>query len=197
MNIDFKKPEISFYFSFQCPYSYIAWEVLKNLLKQSKVNVAPIEIGLLPPGNTVYHFPELWGTPRWERLSDEAKKLNITINRPEKYVSAIGAAQAIEAYGSTSACDYINSVFRAVFTSRIDISISAILKQHLQTEGIDSSIYADCQNRPEAAKRATEQLLLWGQKRIRMLPTVEYEDERYSGLIDHYSLERHLRAVTD
>ncbi len=196
MNIDFKKPTIKFYFSFQCPYSYMTWEMLKVLLG-NKVSVAPIEIGLFPQSTSKYNYQDIWGEPRWNRLVKDAAKLNLKITPPGKYVSGITATRAIEAYGSMNAIDYITSVFRGVFFSRIDISRQNSLRLHLQSEGIDSSVLASALDNPATEKKANDQQLLWGHERIRMLPTVELGDERYSGFIDKPGLERFLRAELD
>lgn len=197
MNIDFVNPEIKFYFSFQCPYSFMAWEMMKSLFKSSKVPIAPIEVGLFPTGNTKYHFREIWAEPRWKRLVEDAKSCGLTISRPEKYVSSINASRAIEAFGAANAPDYISSVFRAVFVARVEISLVNPLRLHLQSDGIDSSIFAAALENPETEKKAVSNTLLWGHNRIRMLPTIEFEDERLSGFIDKGSLERFLRAVLD
>ncbi len=196
MNIDFNNPTIKFYFSFQCPYSYMAWEMLKSLLS-NKVKVAPIEIGLFPQSTSKYNYQDIWAEPRWNRLVKDAAKLNLKITPPEKYVSGITAARAIEDYGNINAIDYITSVFRGVFFSRIDISLQNSLRLHLQSEGIDSSVLSAALDRPETEKRANEQLLLWGHERIRTLPTIELGDERYCGFIDKPGLERFLRSELD
>ncbi len=197
MNIDFANPEIRFYFSFQCPYSFMAWEILKSLFKTSKVSIAPIETGLFPTGNTKYHFREIWGEPRWKRLIEDARSCGLNISIPDKYVSSINASRAIESFGAANVSDYITSVFRAVFMSRIEISLPNSLRLHLQSEGIDSSIFAAALEDPDTEKKALDNTLLWGHKRIRMIPTIELEDERLSGFIDKGSLERFLRGVLD
>lgn len=196
MNIDFQKPRIKFYFSFQCPYSYMTWEMLKKLL-DNKVSVAPIEIGLFPQSTSKYHFQDIWAEPRWNRLVNDAAKINLKITPPTRYVSAVNATRGIEYYGNLDAIDYITSVFRAVFFSRVDISAPNSLKLHLQSEGLDSSVLSAALDSPGTEKKANDQLMLWGHKRVRMLPTVEVEDERYCGFIDQSGLERFLRSELD
>ncbi|GAB4283299.1 MAG: hypothetical protein Kow0029_29380 [Candidatus Rifleibacteriota bacterium] len=197
MKLDFNNPDIKFYFSFQCPYSYMAWTLLKKLLSNSKTTIAPIEIGLFPTGNTKFHFREIWGEPRWNRLIEDALKLGIRISRPEKYVSGLNAARAIEAYGPANAEDYITSVFRGVFFSRIDISLPNSLRLHLQSEGLDSSTFFMALEDPKTEEKAKHQQLLWGLKRIREVPTIEYDQERYSGFMDQIGIERFMRAILD
>jgi 2-hydroxychromene-2-carboxylate isomerase len=197
MVINFKNPDIKFYFSFQCPYSYVAWEMLKKLLKDSRLSLAPIETGLNPPGNTKFHFREIWGEPRWQRLIRDAEKEGLKISQPARYVSAVNAVRAIEAVGNANCPDYISSVFRAVFLARIDISLPTSLRLHLQSEGLDSSVLAAAMDDPVTEKKAENQQLLWGHERIRVVPTIELDGERYSGYIDRPGLERFLRAVVD
>ncbi len=197
MNITFKNPDIKFYFSFQCPYSYIAWELLRSLLKQSRLTLQPIEIGLNPPGNTKYHFREIWSEQRWSRIIADAAAVGLKISCPERYVSGIPAARAIEAYGNLNAEDYITSIFRGFFCARVDISIPTSLRLHLQSEGLDSSILAAALEDPTTEVKAIERTMLWGHDRVRMLPTIECGEERFCGLIDKAGLERHLRAILD
>lgn len=175
----------------------MAWEILKSILKNSRLLIQPIEIGLNPSGNTKFHFREIWGEPRWQRLITDAAALNLKMCKPEEYVSGINAARAIEAYGQTNAEDYISSVFKAVFLNRVDISIPNSLRLHLQADGIDSSILAAAIEDSKTAQKANDQSMLWGHERIRMLPTIEAGDERYCGFIDRASLERYLRALID
>lgn len=197
MNITFNNPDIKFYFSFQCPYCFIAWELLRAVLKSTRLTLQPIEIGLNPPGNTKFHFREIWGSLRWKRLIEEAAALKLTISQPEKYVSDIPAIRGIEAYGKLNAEDYISSIFRAFFSARIDISIPTSLRLHLQSDGLDSSILAAALDDPKTEIKANDQLLLWGHERIRMLPTIECGEERFCGLVDKNGLERLLRSVLE
>ncbi len=197
MNICFKQPDIKFYFSFQCPYSFIAWELLNKLLCNSRVSLMPIEIGLFPSGTTKFHFRELWAEPRWNRLIADAKSVGLSIYKPEKYVSSLNAARAIEKYGPANASDYITSVFKGFFQKRIDISLPTSLKMYLQSEGIDSGVLSSAIEDEKTEKKALENQLLWGHDRIRMVPTIELDGERYSGFVDLQSLERFLRSVID
>lgn len=174
----------------------MTWEMLKKLLG-SKISIAPIEIGLFPQSTSKYHFQDIWAEPRWNRLIKDAAKIKLKITPPAKYVSAITATRGIEYYHNLNAIDYITSVFRAVFFSRVDISSPNSLKLHLQSEGLDSSILSAALDSPGTEKKATDQLLLWGHERIRILPTVEVGDERYCGFIDQYGLERFLRSELD
>ncbi|MGM0598512.1 MAG: DsbA family protein [Candidatus Rifleibacteriota bacterium] len=197
MQIDFSNPDLLFYFSFQCPYSYMAWEILKNLLAKESVKVAPIEIGLFPPGNNSLHYRKKWGKNRWERLTEDAAKLGLKLKKPEAYVSELYVSSAVEAYDSSSAIDYISSVFRAFFAAEINISAPKSLKVHLQSEGIDTNIFSEATADKKLTKKAEEKQLLWGTRRIRQVPTVEYNDERYSGFIDKGGIERFLRGLVE
>jgi 2-hydroxychromene-2-carboxylate isomerase len=197
MIIDFKEPDIKFYFSFQCPYSFMAWEILSKILNKKNIKIAPIEIGNSPQGNTKYHFREIWGKPRWERLIKDADELGLKILQPKDYVSSLPATRAIEEYSKDNIFDYITSIFRAVFVTQVNISHVNSLRLHLQSEGLDSSIFADAQEKPETLALAKANQLLWGHERIRTIPTIQLEDERYSGLIDENGLTRFLRSILD
>jgi 2-hydroxychromene-2-carboxylate isomerase len=197
MNIDFSQSGIKFYFSFQCPYSYIAWELLKPLLKNKSTSVTPLEIGISHTGSTKFHFRDVWGEPRWKRLISDAKQHEIKLKPPKKYVTSILASRAITAYGKASCEDYISSVFRAVFVAGIDISIPSLLKIHLQSEGLDLSVFNEAIEDSRTEIEANDMQLLWGTRRLRQVPTLEYDQERYSGFIDKYGLERFLRTIND
>ena len=134
MIIDFKEPDIKFYFSFQCPYSFMAWEILSKILNKKNIKIAPIEIGNSPQGNTKYHFREIWGKPRWERLIKDADELGLKILQPKDYVSSLPATRAIEEYSKDNIFDYITSIFRAVFVTQVNISHVNSLRLHLQSE---------------------------------------------------------------
>jgi len=197
MKIDFVNPDLKFYFSFQCPYSYIAWTVLNKIVGETSIKVAPIEIGLEPSGKVRYHFRDLWSDERWEKLAEDASKLSIQLTRPTKIVSAISASRALQYFPLDETAAYVSSVFRAVFLTGIDISNKNKLRMHLQSESLDSSKFDDAQNDPSTLKRAEEQLLTWGHERVRMLPTLDNKGERYSGLIDAYGLERYIQDLLD
>lgn len=197
MNITFNNPDIKFYFSFQCPYCYTAWELLRAVLKNARLTLQPIGIGLNPQGNTKYHFRDIWSSQRWKRIIEEAAPLKLTISQPGKYVSDANAVRAIESYGSLNAEDYISSVFRAFFSARLDISIPTSLRLHLQSDGLDSSILAAALDDPKTEKQVSDQFFLWGHERIRMLPTIECGDERFCGLVDKHGIERLLRSVLE
>ncbi len=197
MNITFNNADIRFYFSFQCPYSYISWELMKTILKDAKLTVQPINIGLNPPGNSKFHFREIWSEKRWQRLIADAKALEIPMSKPEKYVSDLTSARAIELYGPYNAEDYISSIFKGFFVNGVDISAPSALKYHLQADGIDSSIFSAAIEDVATEKAFNEQTLLWGHHRIRTIPTIECQDDRICGLIEKSPLERHLRSIMD
>lgn len=175
----------------------MAWEILKTVLKNTRITVQPVNIGLNPPGNSKFHFREIWSSQRWQRLAADAAHFKLNIRQPEKYVSDLTAARAIAAYGALNAEDYITSVFRAFFSSGIDISIAASLRPFLQSEGLDSTILMSAIDNPDTEKAFNEQILLWGHERIRILPTIECGDERFCGLIDKPGLERLLRSIIE
>ncbi len=195
MKIDYNNKDITFYFSFQCPYSYMSWVILQQVLKKQDIKIAPIEIGNEPTGSTKYHFRETWGKERWARIIEDAARLNIRISQPEKYVSSFYASRGMSAYTGKDLVDYITSIFRAVFLARVDISMTTSLRMHLQSEGIDSAKFATAIEDPSTEKLAKENLLLWGHNRIRTIPAIEYEKERLSGLINKRGVESFLRAI--
>lgn len=197
MKLSFENSNINFYFSFQCPYSYIVWKTLCDLLQNNKdISVNPINIGLNPNGNK-YSFRELWDGQRWLKLSNEAKTKGIIISKPLKIVSENLAARCIKNYGVSSAEYYISTIFKAVFTSGIDISIPSNLRYFLQSEGNESSILSDAANDNETLTEYEKQTDLWGIKRIRLTPTIELGNERLSGLINKLQLENLLRPLIE
>lgn len=197
MKINFDLPDLKFYFSFQCPYSYIAWNVINKVLDKTHVTVAPINVGRMPPGNLKYHFRDIWSDERWENLSGDANKLLLKMSKPEKFVSELSVSRAISYYPSDEIPEYISSVFRAVFFTGIDISNNSKMRMHLQSESIDSSLFDDAQHDESTLAKAEEQLLIWGHERLRIVPTIDNKGERYAGLIDAYGLERYIQDLLD
>lgn len=199
MKISFgNNSDINFYFSFQCPYSYIVWKHLLSVLKDNdKITVNPINIGITPPSNNSFSFREFWGKERWERISKEADALGIVINNPSEIVSEDLAARCIQCYEEGSVEYYINSVFKAVFQNKIDISITNTLRYFLQSEGNDSEILIKASKDSETLEKYKEQTELWSKKRIRVLPTIEVDNERIAGFITKRPIENIIHTILD
>lgn len=197
MIISFDSSDINFYFSFQCPYSYLTWVKLCNNLKDvDNVKVKPINIGLNPP-NKNFSYMECWGGERWLRLSNEAKQLGIIINKPLEIVSEEHTARSVESYGPANAEYYISTIFKAVFSNNLNIAITPTLRYFLQSEGNDSEVLVNACNDPNTLKTYNENIELWTKKRIRTLPTIEFSNERLAGFITNIQIEYVLRSITD
>ena len=197
MKINFDSPDLRFYFSFQCPYSYILWGIMSKVLDKTKIKLAPINVGLTPTGTTKYHFRDIWSDERWERLSRDAEAIGIKISKPARIVSEISVSRALQYFPSEELPAYISSIFRAVFFAGIDISSRNKVRLHLQSESIDSSKFDDAQNDEKTKEKAEEHLLIWGHERLRIIPTIDNKGERYAGLIDSYGLERYIQDLLD
>ena len=198
MKISFDKSDINFYFSFQCPYSFIAWKLLCEILKNNeKITLNPINVGIAVDGWNRYSFMNLWGGERWLRLTREAKAVGIDISKPLNIVSEEMVARAIESYDASGAEYYISSVFKAEFISNIDISISNILRYYLQGEGNDSEIFIQALEDENTLIKYKNNIDLWGKKRIRLLPTIEIGKDRISGLVKQRQIEDFLRPLLE
>ena len=190
--------DINFYFSFQCPYSYLAWKQICDLLKDNdKITLNPINIGINPPSNNSFTYREYWGKPRWERIAKEANNLNIIIEEPEKIVSEEVAARAITSSEKSGVEYYISTIFKAVFSKKQDISISTLLRYYLQSEGIDSEIIVNASKEALTTDTYNKQTELWTQKRIRVLPTIEVQNERLAGFVTKRQIENLFRSIID
>ena len=198
LSFDNSNSNINFYFSFQCPYSFLAWIHLCNILKDiDTVTLKPLNIGIEAIGNNKYSFREYWGGERWLRLSKEAQSLGISISKPLKFVSEEIPAKSIPIYGAAGAEYYISSAFKAVFSSNIDISITNALRYFLQSECNDSELIIKASENPEYYKRHKEITELWTKNRIRLLPTIEIGKERISGYLTRKQIENLLRSIID
>ena len=190
--------DVKFYFSFQCPYSFLAWKQICEIFKDNdKVTVKPINIGLNLQNNSSYSYREFWGKERWDRIIKEANNLGIVINKPLKFVSEDLAARCIQSYDIVSVEYYISSIFKAVFTSNLDISITSSLRYFLQSEGNDSEIIVEASKDSETLQKYQEQTELWRKNRIRVIPTVEVETDRVAGYITRRQFESLFRSLTD
>ena len=198
MKISFDKSDINFYFSFQCPYSYLAWtQLCKILSNNDKINVKPINVGIDNAVSNKYSFRKQWGGERWLRLSNEAKQLGITMSKPLKEVPELLASRSIEYFGSSGVEYYITTIFKAVFSANIDISITNTLRYFLQSEGNDSELIIKASEDPKTLVKANENIDQWGKKRIRLLPTIEIGSERIAGYLTQREIENLLRSLVD
>jgi len=195
MKINFDSPDLKFFFSFQCPYSYIAWNVISKVLDKTSVTLAPINVGYMPPGNLKYHFRDIWSDERWAKLSGDANKLLLKMSKPEKFVSELSVSRAISNYAADEISEYISSVFSAVFFTGAGISSNSKLRMHLQSESVDSSPFDDAQHDESTLAKAEEQLMIWGHERLRIVPTIDNKGERYAGLIDASGFECYIQDL--
>ena len=197
MILTFDSGDINFYFSFQDPYSYLAWVLLRKSLENlDTIKVKPINIGLNPASNN-FSYRNYWGGMRWLRLAKEAKLLGITINKPLEIVSEDLTARCIQDYGVSGSEYYITSIFKAEFANNTNISIAHILRYFLQSEGNDSEVLMKASNDQKTLDAYKEQINLWWKKRIRTIPTIEVGNERLSGFITQKQLDALLRSLTD
>ena len=198
MRISFDKGDINFYFSFQCPYSFITWRLLSDILRDNeKVSLNPINIGIAIDGWNKYSYMNLWGGERWLRLSREAQSLGIKISKPLNIFNEELVARAIESYENTGAEYYISTVFKAVFISNLDISISNVIRYFLQSEGNDSDIFMEALGNENTLIKYKNNLDLWHKKRIRLLPTIEIGTDRISGFVKKRQIEDFLRPLLE
>ena len=198
MKVSFENSNINFYFSFQCPYSYLAWIQLCKILKDNnKVSLNPIDVGIDSVGNNKYSYRDLWGGERWLRLSNEARKLGVSLSKPVKIVSENLTARSLEQFGSAGAEYYISSIFKAVFSTNIDISITSTLRYFLQSEGNDSELIVKACEDENTLIKAKANMDFWTKKRIRLLPTIEIGSERIAGFINKKQIEDLLRSIID
>ncbi len=189
---------IKFYFSFLCPYSYLAWKQICDIFNNNdKITIKPINIGLNIHNNNSYSFRELWGKDRWDRISKEANQLGIVISEPLKIVSEELAARCIQSFDIVSVEYYISSIFKAVFAADLDISITSSLRYYLQSEGNDSEIIVEASKKPETLLQYQEQTELWRKKRIRAIPTVDVENERIAGFLSRRQLDSIFRSLLE
>ena len=198
MKVSFENSNINFYFSFQCPYSYLAWIQLSKILKDNnKVSLKPINVGIEPIGNNRYSYRDLWGGERWLRLSNEARKFGVSLSKPVKIVSENLTSRSLEYFGPSGAEYYISSIFKAVFSSNLDISITSTLRYFLQSEGNDSELIVKACEDDNSLVKAKANIDLWCKKRIRLLPTIEIGSERIAGFINNKQIEDLLRLIID
>lgn len=185
MRIAFEKENLRFYFSFQCPYSYLVWEQLCRLLNNNdQIKINPISIGINPPNNFKFNHIELWNSAHWEKLAKDAEQLGIELKKPQKFVSEAEVACAIKLYGAVGAEAYISSIFKAVFCENLDISVPSSLRYLLQSEGVDSSILIKAFENHHLGENFENLNNIWGSKRIRALPTLESTESRSSGFLN-------------
>ena len=189
-----KESQLRFYFDFLCPYSYLAWHVMDQFARTQEI--PPLEffaIGNHPPDNPNLHNRHRWSPERWQRIREHGKRFGLVINPPaEPPELTLLPQRALCNYTGTGLREYVTGIFRSHFTHGVNLSSATQISDFLQMEGIDPIPFQLAVKDPETLKLVQEHQHLWGTRRIRMIPTLEIEDERLSGIIDRRGIENFL-----
>ena len=186
--------QLNFYFDFLCPYSYIAWHILDQFAQEQEL--PPMDflgIGFYPSDSPNLHNRHLWSRERWAQVKAHGAKVGIEIQAPSGPATLTFLPQrALGNYTGSGLREYISGIFRGRFVHDIDLTSTSAINGFLQLEGIDPIPFQRAVNDPNTLKLAQERNYYWGSRRIRLIPTLEIIDERYSGLFDRRGLENFL-----
>ncbi len=187
--------KIILFFDLFCPYSYLAWEIFQRTLGSREIPFQLTDIGLDPPGNPSILGRSLWSDVRWNALQKRGKDVGIIISKPTFTEITPNVRRGLLYYSGTSLKEYVSGVFKGVFQSGIDFSSRKVAVDYLQSEGIDPNPFQEALADPTTLEKVEEQSLLWGHERIRTIPTFQFRDERYGGVIDQRGVENFLGLI--
>lgn len=186
MKIDFKKPDTVFYFSFQCPYSYLSWELLKKKMANCNTRFKPIELSSNKALNSSFSFQEYWGENRWAKISSYAKELGISIKSPSILPDCSLSGSLVCEKNILLVEQIISAVFKAIFSDGSDVSKEKNLLKSLKANGLSDAMLKDlvyATNESDLTEEDQKKALIWENKKIRMLPTIEIGNDFHVGLL--------------
>ncbi|NLI76910.1 MAG: hypothetical protein GX442_10775 [Candidatus Riflebacteria bacterium] len=183
---------LRFYFDFQCPYSYLGWELLHAHLREKDFPVEMLAIGANPPANPALLGRSLWSEKRWQAIGEHGKAIGLTIRRPPAELTTNYPQQALPYYDGIGMREFVSAVFKGIFALGLDFSNTLTLQNHLQSEGVDTLPFTKAMADPAAARQAEDLTLLWGSHRIRTIPLLEAGSERLAGVFDKRSVDNFL-----
>ncbi|MDD3001724.1 MAG: DsbA family protein [Candidatus Riflebacteria bacterium] len=185
MIIDYIQPDAKFFFSFQCPYSYLSWELLRKKMENCSGKIAPI--GLSVMGSPLTSYLEFWSEMRWQKLATYGKELGIIIKKPAVYYDSSLANSFVNLNNSKHIEPYISCLFKAVFADNINISNSQTLFDYLNKNGVSCDLNHD--NNPAPIDSVV--------KELRMLPTIKVSNDDLIGLVTESVFSRMLKHHLD
>jgi len=183
---------LRFYFDFYCPYSYIGWSILERQLQKKNIPLEFLAIGPNPPANKLLLGRKLWSDVRWEAISEHGKSEGLIVHKPASTAMNVFPHRGLPFYEGVGVVEYISGIFKGIFALRLDFSTTRQIQTHLQSEGIDSLPYNNACEVPNTQEQAEEKFLLWGERRIRTLPTLEFGQDRIAGVFDPRGVENFI-----
>jgi 2-hydroxychromene-2-carboxylate isomerase len=187
--------KLRLYLDFHCPYCYIAWETLRQVSMARATDIELVGVGVNPPGNKDYHRRDLWSKERWESLSQVARKIGITINPPGPFPFSSQPLRALWYYRGRDRVEFVSAVFKARFQYGLDLGLEKSLQDFLQAEGVTPHPFLEALDDRSTIQKVEDTSLLWGSRRLRVIPTFESGPERLAGLIDKRGLENFLTLL--
>ena len=182
---------LNFFFDFHCPYCYVAWNILSKSRQIIGDKISFKGVGLYPSANPRLHGRQIWSEQRWKLIFEMAAREGLEIRKPTREWSPLPLT-GLKAYTGISLNEYVTAVFKAVFQYDVDTSSIQKMTNHLQSEGVDPTPFSDVADDRAVRKKVKDDSLLWGHCRIRLLPTLEIDEERYSGLLDSRGVQNFL-----
>ena len=199
MKIDFNKFNIEYYFSFNNPYSYLAWVSLRKIMRKSSSGLIPFELSAANKDRQSTYM-DYWNDSRWKNISDLGNEIEVIIKPPKENKQGIdNLIRAINKSNEQLLERFITSVFKANFEASIDISNDESLFSFLSNDGFSSQeidkLFSDHSDNKE--KISMDSLSKWESEKIRMLPTIKIGEERFIGYSNNRNFIKILSPLID
>lgn len=156
-----------------------------------------VGVGLHPPGNPKLHGHHLWSDRRWENINKRGQSLGISIRKPASLIYSPLSLRPLKLLPPRGQHEYISAVFRGFFELGLDIDSPRELLDFIQREGLECSALQQALDDATTLHDVEGNELLWGSRRLRMIPTLEYGSERLSGILDERGVESFLNLLFD
>jgi 2-hydroxychromene-2-carboxylate isomerase len=186
---------LQFWFCFRCPYSFLAWEGLKQ-----SIPVVPGGVVLKPldfEGVTAFlvQHPAVISTTRLERLSLRAQAFHTDIQRHDTWNTFTGILmRGLQAYSGADQITYMDTTFRMIFTSPAPLT-QENLATRLSESGLNSQACIDMLNNPLSSDVIRQNVTEWEGLSQQLLPRLQFQHEVLAGFMDQPGIERFFSGL--
>ena len=187
---------LNFWFHFGCPYCYLSWESLRRAIAGSSFVVEAIPLEYENIDHHLVRECDKFSTSRWERLTQKAKLMRLTIQPPPRTFShSTPLSRTAIILEGEKRSQFIDLAFQAIFAKGISPTDVAGLVEFFQESGFDVELFRDAQENPAAFAQIKNQAERWKATPLLLLPHLEFSGENLSGSMDQKGIERFFSAL--
>lgn len=188
--------KLVFWFHFFCPYSYLAWESLKESLKGRKVGMEAKALEFEEIATHLVRDPKNFSDSRWERMCRRGRALGVSLkklNRDSFTCQAL--ARSTERYPDEKMIPFVDAVFQAIFDSEIDPKDTPVLLDFLKGRGVDPEPLMASLSDPATLETMEENARTWKERSHLLLPQLQFQDECIGGFIDQTAIDKFFSGL--